>query len=112
MNLLPKKLLHLYFSAGFLQLSYQSVSISLADTFLDRLGSTVNQVLGFFQTKTGQVLNDLHHLQLVGASSLQDNVERGLLFNGSSATTRSRTGSNGYSGSRRLDTVFFLQDLS
>src|ERR1700744_185465 len=112
MNLLPEILLQFYISAGFLQLSYQGVSISLADTFFDSLGSTVNQVLGFFQTKTGQVLNDLHHVQLVGAGSLQDNVERGLLFSGSSATTRSRTRSNGHGSSRRLDTVFFLQDLS
>src|SRR5580658_4106820 len=41
----PQKLLNFYIRAGFLQLGNQGVSISLVDTFLDRFGSAVNQVL-------------------------------------------------------------------
>jgi len=107
-----RKLLNFYISTGFLQLGNERFSVGLAYTFLNGLRSAVNEVLGFFQTKTGQVLNNLNNVQLVGASGLQDNVERGLLFSSSSATTSSGTSGNGYSSSCRLDTVLFLQDLS
>src|ERR1700754_3755128 len=72
-NYLTKsKLLNFYFSASFFQLCYQSISVSFANTFLNGLRSAVYQILGFFQTKTSQVLNNLHDVQLVRAGGFQD----------------------------------------
>ena len=107
----PKTLVNLYFSASFFQLGNQSVSVSLANTFLNGLGSAVNEVLGFLQTEASQVLNDLYDVQLVSAGGLQDYVKGGLFFSGSSSATTSSRTSNSYSSSCRLDAVFFLQDL-
>src|SRR5260221_5716637 len=105
------KLLNFYFSTCFFQVSDQRCGVSLAYTFFNGLGSAIYQILGFLQTKTSQVVNNLNNIQLVGAGGLQDNVERSLFFNCRSTTACGGT-SNGYSSSCRLDTLLFLQDLS
>src|SRR5258708_30925720 len=104
------KLLNFYFSTCFFQLSHQRFGVGLAYTFFNGLGSAIYQILGFFQTKTSQVLNNLNNIQLVGAGGLQDNVERSLFFNCRSTTACGGT-SNRYSHSLRLHTLLFPPDL-
>ena len=53
----------------------------LADVFLQRLGSAVDQVLGFLQTERGHFPYCLDGVDLVRAGILEDDGELGLLFN-------------------------------
>lgn len=104
-----QRLLDFSFCTSFFQLSEESFSVSFADTFFNGLRCTVNEVFCFFQTEASQIFNDLNHVQFVGATVFQDNVESSFFF--SSRTSSSRTGSNSYSSSCRLDTVLIFQDL-
>jgi len=79
-----------YFSLGtsFGQLLGNVFSFSFGYGFFNGLRSAVNQVLGFFQAQTGDSTYNLDHVNLVVASGGQDYVELGLLFSGSSASSR------------------------
>jgi hypothetical protein len=59
-------LLYLDRSAGFGQLGFEGFGVSLGDLFLDRLGSAVDQVLGFFQAQAGNFADDLDNVNLGG----------------------------------------------
>ena len=52
----------------------------LVDGLLDRVGSAVDQVLGFFQAQAGDGAHYLDDVDLLLAGSLEDDVELGLLF--------------------------------
>src|SRR5664279_2619976 len=106
-----KKLLNFNFSTCFLQFSNQAICIGLANTFLNGLGSAVNQVLGFFQSKTSQVLNDLHYVQFICTGCFQNNIKRCFFFSGRSSSAGSGATSNSNSCSSRFDTVLFFQDF-
>src|SRR5690606_41704490 len=75
--------------------------------FLDRLGSAVNEVLGFFQAQTGDFANGLDDADLVGADFSQDDVELGLFFSGGSGATGCGSSDGDGSGSSRHTEFFF-----
>src|ERR1700723_2910130 len=75
-----RRLLNFQFRAGFFELRDDSISFSLGDTGLDRLRSSINQILGFFQAQSGDFADDLDNTNLVSASSLQDNIKGSLCF--------------------------------
>ena len=90
------KLLDLDLSAGSGELLFESLSVVLADAFLNSLGSLVNNSLSFLQAETGSLTNSLDDSDLVAAGRLQDNVKLGLLFFSSSLGNRA---GNGYGSS-------------
>src|SRR5690606_34583533 len=84
---------------------------SLVQAFLDRLGSTVNQVLGFFQAKTSDFTNSLDDRYLVRANFGQNNGEFGLLFSsGGSATSSRSSNSNSGRSSGHAELLFHFSD--
>src|SRR5665213_264215 len=92
---IDSKLLNFQFRARFFELCDDSISFRFGNTALNRLRGSVNQILGFFQAQSGDFADNLDYADLVGASSLQDDIKRSLFF---SSSDRSRSGS---SGSRR-----------
>src|SRR5690242_6171106 len=72
--------------ASLRELGLDLFSLGLRNAFLERFRSTVDQIFGFLEAKTG---NDLsHHLNdgdLVATGRLEDNVER-ILFLSCSGT--------------------------
>src|SRR5690606_23275483 len=76
-------LLHLDGSALLLELRLDLLGLFLRHAFLDGLGRVVDEVLGFLQAQAGQLAHDLDHLDLLGARLLEDDVELGLLLDGS-----------------------------
>ncbi len=67
-------------SANFLELLLDVLSLSLGSSFLDNLGSSLNCVLSFLKSKSGDLTNNLDNLNLLSASLSKFNVELGLLF--------------------------------
>ena len=57
--------------ADFLEHGDDLVALFLGQAFLDGLGSVVYQVLGFLQAQTGDLLNDLYDLDLIGTDVQQ-----------------------------------------
>ena len=57
----------------------------LGDVLLQRLGSAVDQVLGFLQAEGGDFAYGLDGIDLVGTGILEDDGELGLLFSRRSA---------------------------
>ena len=102
------KLLQLSLSAGFLQIGNQLLGIFLGDSFLQGLGSVVNQILGFLQAQAGSGADNLDDVQLGSASGLQDDVELGLLFNLSSSGNSGAGNSSGSGGNAEN----FLQSVN
>src|SRR5690606_41147393 len=88
-------LLELDFSASFFKLLLSSFGISLGHGFLDGLGGTVNEVLGFFQAQAGDFTHGLDDADLVRADFSQHDVEFGLFF---SSSTRGATGCGSSAG--------------
>ena len=84
-------LLHFNFSAGFNQLLLGFFGFFLGHGFLQGGGSAVNLVLGFLQAEAGQSADNLDDADLVGAGGLQDDVEFGLFFSGSSGFSGAAT---------------------
>lgn len=105
-----RDLLQLDFGTCLYELLFEVFSLVLGQTFLNGLGSAVNDVFRLLKAKTGKFLHQLHNLKLIGTCSLEDYIEVGLLSSSSAtagSTTCSRTG-NRYSGSR-LNAIGFLE---
>ena len=86
------------------------LSLVLRQAFLNRCGSTVNEVLSFLQAKATSFLNGLHDLELSSTCRLQHDVERGLLLSGLSSTASGGASSYCNSCSSRLNSILILQD--
>src|ERR1700746_3403675 len=67
-------------SASFRELLPYILGFFLVDAFLDRLGSTVNQVLGLFQAEAGDFSHSLDYVDLVSANCGENDGEIQLLF--------------------------------
>src|ERR1043165_4828127 len=102
------ELLHFNFSTCFFKLLLQVVCSCFVNLLFNGLWSTVNKVLSFLQAKTGKILNDLNHVQLLSACALQDHVEFSLLSSSSRASAW--TCSYSYSSSSWFDTVISFQN--
>ncbi len=83
--------------------------VVLGHVFLQWLGRSVDQVLGFLQAKSGDFAYSLDGVDLVRAGILQDDGELGLLFccRGSRADACCRSRSNRNS-SRHAEALFKL----
>ena len=75
-------LLDLDLGAGIRQLLDERVCICLVDTFLHRLRSTVDEILGFLQPETRNFTHRLDDVHLVLTGSGKDYREFGLFLNG------------------------------
>src|SRR5437867_4376908 len=106
-----RELPDLHLGARFLELLLDLGSLLLRDPLLDRLGSSVHQVLRLLQAEAGHLADRLDHVDLLLADLLQDDLEFGLLL-------RSRGGGSARSGPdrhrdgcRSRDTPFFFEHL-
>src|SRR5713226_542170 len=91
-NLFGAKLLNLHFGACFFELLLDRRGFVLVHAFLDRLGSAIYQVLGFFQTQARNFPDRLDDVDLVAANLREHDREFCLLFRrGSTAARRSAT---------------------
>ena len=79
---MPIALRNFYCRAGSFQLGSGLFGLVLADTFLDRLRSAVDQFLGFLEAKTGDCTNSFDHVNFLVASSVENDIEFVLLFCG------------------------------
>ena len=60
-------LFNLNLSSYLFKFCLQSLSISLGNLLLNGLWSTVNEILSFLQSKTGEFLHSLYNLKLLSA---------------------------------------------
>ena len=97
-----RKLLQLGSRAGFFQLGNDLFGLFLGDSFLQGLRSGIDHLLGFLQAQAGQGTDNLDDGDLVGAAFLQDDVELGLFFLGSSSTGSGSGDSSGSGGNAEL----------
>ena len=77
------KLLNFNFSACCLEVSCDLLCVFLGDAFLNGLGSALNEVLSILKAEAAKILNDLDNVELGSTSVSKNNVELGLLLNGS-----------------------------
>src|SRR5215475_13533667 len=77
-------LLKLNLGADFFQSRLDLVSLVLRNTFLDRLGRALDQILGLLETETGERTHLLDDLDLLVADGGQHDCELGLLLRGRS----------------------------
>src|SRR5215467_5946974 len=84
-------LLELDLGADHLQGGFDLLSLVLRNGFLDRLGSRLDQVLGFLEAETSRSAHFLDHLDLLVANRGKDDRELGLLLD-------RRSGSSAWSG--------------
>src|SRR5215470_1842508 len=84
-------LLELDLGADLLQGGFDLLSLVLRNGFLDRLGSRLDQVLGFLEAETSRSAHFLDHLDLLVANRGKDDRELGLLLD-------RRSGSSAWSG--------------
>src|SRR5262245_23165997 len=68
--------------ADFLELLLDGRGLFLGHAFLDRLGRTLDEVLGFLEAERGDLADDLDDVDLVGAHFGERDGEVGLLFRG------------------------------
>lgn len=106
-------LLNLNFSTSFFEGFLESVSFVLGNTFLNGLRSVVDELFGLFEAEASEILDSLHDAKFLGliGHTLEDNVEGGLLFGSSGATSGGSSG-NSNSGCSGFDAVFLFQDVS
>ncbi len=76
----PQRLLDFDVGAGFFELGFDLGRFVLGHSLLDRVGSTVDQVFGFFEAQAGDGADFFDDVDLLLAGSLEDDVEFGLLF--------------------------------
>src|SRR5690606_24949634 len=74
------RLLDLDLGASFFELLLQRFGISLRHAFFHSLRSAVDQVFGFLQAQAGGSTHNLDGLDLLLASSHENDVKLGLLF--------------------------------
>src|SRR3954470_8715883 len=90
-----KRLLHFDACSLFLELGSHRCGFVLRDARLDDRRCSVNEILGFLESKSGQLAHDLDDLDLLRAGFLERDRELGLLFGRSccraSATATSRS---------------------
>ena len=87
-------------------MSLDLLSFFLGNAFLNRLGATLNHVLSFLQTQTGDLTDNLDNAQLLVAETSQDYVELGLLFNSGSSSSSACTSNSNGSSSRYAELLF------
>ena len=86
-------LLQRYRCALLLQLGLDLLGFLLGKGLPDGARSTIDQVLGLFETQARDLSDHLDHLDLLVANTFEDDVELDLLFGGLAAR---RTGTTGY----------------
>src|SRR5437870_712664 len=86
----PLKLLDLDFGADLFKLLLDRRRLVFVHAFFDRLGRTIDQVLGFLQPKAGHFAHRLNHVNLVGTDVGQHDREFGLFLRRSRAGPRTR----------------------
>ena len=91
-------LLDLDLCASFLEFGSDLLGLVLGDAFLEVLRSAIDEFLGFLQAQAGQSTDNLDDSNLVGASSLQNDVELSLLFLSGSSTGSGSSDSSGSGG--------------
>ena len=79
--------------------------IFFRDAFLDSLGRTLDQILGFLEAEAGDGAHFLDHVDLLIASGGEDHVELGLLFHRSGGDGN-RSGGGHRSGGRNAPLLF------
>src|SRR5262245_64497305 len=62
-------------AADFLDLLLDVLGLGLRNAVFDRLGRTLDEVLGFLQTQSGDGAHDLDHLDLLRPGVGEDGVE-------------------------------------
>ena len=101
-------LLDLDLCASFLEFGSDLLGLVLGDAFLEVLRSAIDEFLGFLQAQAGQSTDNLDDSNLVGASSLQNDVELSLLFLSGSSTGSGSSDSSGSGG----NTEFLFQSMN
>src|SRR5262245_56825912 len=94
-------LLELDGRSGLFELGLDRVGLVLGQTFLDRVGRAVDEVLRFLEAEAGDGADDLDHLDLLAAGLGQHDVERRLLLGRGSAVTAGRRSAGGGNRNRR-----------
>src|SRR5213594_3842871 len=105
-------LLDLGLGAGVDQLLQNRFRVRFGHAFLDGLGRSIHQVLGFLQTEPGDFADRLDHVDLVFAEPGEHDRELGLFFHrrGSSATARRSGRRNRHRCSGHAELVFKVFD--
>ena len=70
------RLLQLARCAGFDKLLENALRVGLGNAFLDRLGSSVHQILGFLEAKTGHGLNEAKDLVDAAPKAVKEGVSK------------------------------------
>src|SRR5438874_9198993 len=94
------RLLQFHLGASLFELLLYLVGFVFVHAFLDRLGSALDEVLGFLEAETSDGADFLDDFDLLLAGSGENNRELGLFFNGSSSSpatggTGDRNGGSG-----------------
>src|SRR5690606_6268799 len=97
--------------ASSFQLLLDVFGFSLRHAFLDGLGSTFNQGLGFAEAEAGDATDFLDDVDLVVAEGGEDHVEFGLLFSGRSGTASSTASSGNGDGSSSGNAPLLFEHL-
>src|SRR6266496_1791388 len=79
-RLRPADLFHFDGCTRISELLLNSFGLFFRNGFLDGLWSSLDKILGFFQTERSYLPNDFDDVDLVAAYGLQDHVKLGLLF--------------------------------
>ena len=108
MNQAESSLFNLDGCADFLELLLDGLCLILRDGFLDGSGSAVNQSLGFLQTETGDLADNLDDLDLLCAGGSENDVKLSLGGNRSGTAICGSGNSNSGSGG---NAEFFLDSL-
>src|SRR5680860_678959 len=97
-DVLQPKLLQLDTRACIFELLLDLLGLVLRHAFLDRLGRTLDEVLGFLEAEAGNSPNLFNNVDLLGTYRRQDDVELGLFlgYRGFAATS-----TRGHHGHRR-----------
>ena len=74
------KLLNLNLCACSLESLLNRLSLILGNAFLNGLRSTLNHLLSFLKSETGDLTNCLDNVELLSAEGLENNVELSLLL--------------------------------
>src|SRR5439155_15228255 len=71
------------------------VGLLAVDALLDRVGRSVDEVLGLLEAEAGDRADDLDHLDLLVAGAGEDDIERGLLLGSGAVAARGRSSARG-----------------